>query len=76
MWPHFGAMLCPSAALISARMTCGLAPQFLDELDQLLAVAVDDQERELLGAVHRLGQRCRCDRKFGRLLGVGCCSLA
>ena len=32
-------------------------PQLLGELDQLLAAAIDDQEREVLVAVHRLGEQ-------------------
>jgi hypothetical protein len=45
-------------------------PQFLSELDQLLAAAVDDQEREVLEAVHRLGVRCRDSRSLSlRLVG-------
>jgi hypothetical protein len=37
-------------------------PQFLGELSQLLAVVVNDQEREVLKAVQRLAERCRDDR--------------
>jgi len=45
-------------------------PQFLSELDQLLAVATDEQEREVLTTVHRLGQRCGTDRNLAlRLVG-------
>lgn len=33
-------------------------PQFLSELAQLLAVAVNDQERDVLEAVRRLGEQC------------------
>lgn len=45
-------------------------PQFLDELDQLLATAINDQEREVLEAVYRLGERCRADRNLAlRLIG-------
>lgn len=45
-------------------------PQFLGELDQLLVVAADDQEREVLAAVHRLGERCSADRDLAlRLVG-------
>jgi hypothetical protein len=45
-------------------------PQFLGELGQLLAVAVDDREREVLEAVQRLGERCREDRNLAlRLVG-------
>lgn len=45
-------------------------PQFLDELDQLLATAVNEQEREVLEAVYRLGERCRTDRNLAlRLIG-------
>jgi hypothetical protein len=45
-------------------------PQFLGELEKLRAVAVDDQEREVLEAVHRLAERCREDRGLAiRLVG-------
>ena len=37
-------------------------PQLLGELDQLLAVALDDGEREVLAAVRRLGESCGEDR--------------
>jgi hypothetical protein len=44
--------------------------QFLGELDQLLAVAVNDQEREVLEAVHRLAERCLADGDLGlRMVG-------
>jgi hypothetical protein len=39
-------------------------PQFLGELGQLLAAAVNDREREVLEAVQRLGERCREDRNL------------
>jgi hypothetical protein len=45
-------------------------PQFLDELSQLLAIAVNDQEREVLEAVQRLAERCRDDSNLAlRLVG-------
>lgn len=45
-------------------------PQFLDELAQLVAAAVNDQERDVLEAVQRLGERCRADRNLAlRLVG-------
>jgi hypothetical protein len=45
-------------------------PQFLSELDQLLAMAVDDRERDVLRAVRGLGEQCRDDRNLGlRLIG-------
>jgi hypothetical protein len=39
-------------------------PQFLGELDQLLASATNDLKREVLAAVHRLGERCSADRNL------------
>jgi hypothetical protein len=39
-------------------------PQLLGELGQLLAVAVNDQEREVLEAVLRLAEWCRDDRNL------------
>jgi hypothetical protein len=46
-------------------------PQFLDEVGQLLAVAVNDQEREVLEAVRRLAERCRDDRTMAlRFVGT------
>jgi hypothetical protein len=45
-------------------------PQFLAELDQLLVIALNDQEREVLEAVRHLGERCRDDRATAlRLVG-------
>ncbi|GIM91286.1 hypothetical protein [Paractinoplanes toevensis] len=45
-------------------------PQFLGELDHLLAIAEDDREREVLEAVYGLGERCRDDRSLAlRLIG-------
>lgn len=52
------------------ELSCHEMPQFLSELDQLLAVAMDDQEREVLEAVHRLAERCRDDGSLAlRLVG-------
>lgn len=43
---------------------------YLGELDQLLAVAIDDQECAVLKAVFRLGERCRDNRNLAlRLVG-------
>ena len=45
-------------------------PQFLGELTQLVAAAVNDQEREVLEAVRRLSERCRTDHNLAlRLVG-------
>jgi hypothetical protein len=52
------------------ELTWDEMPQFLGELGQLLAVAVDNREREVLEAVQRLGERCREDRNLAlRLIG-------
>ena len=43
---------------------------FLGELTQLVAAAVNDQEREVLEAVRRLSERCRTDHNLAlRLVG-------
>jgi hypothetical protein len=45
-------------------------PQFLSELDQMHASAVDDQERLVIKAVYELAERCRDDRHLAlRLVG-------
>jgi hypothetical protein len=45
-------------------------PQFLGELDQLLARAADPAEREVIEAVRRLAERCRDDQELAlRLVG-------
>ena len=45
-------------------------PQFLGELDQLLATAADPTQREVVEAVRRLAERCRDDHQLAlRLVG-------
>jgi hypothetical protein len=45
-------------------------PQFLGELDLLMAAATNDGEREVLQAVRRLGESCGEDRHLAlRLVG-------
>ncbi|MEV8508226.1 hypothetical protein AB0368_25885 [Actinoplanes sp. NPDC051475] len=43
-------------------------PQFLSELNQMLAAAVDDRDRQVLEAVRSLAERCRDDRHLSRRL--------
>ncbi|MFC7532339.1 hypothetical protein [Actinoplanes sp. GCM10030250] len=45
-------------------------PQFLSELEQMPAAAVDDGEHQLIEAVRSLAERCRDDRGLAlRLVG-------
>ena len=45
-------------------------PQFLSELDPMLAAAVDDREHQVIEAVRGLAERCRDDRHLAlRLVG-------
>ena len=45
-------------------------PQFLSELGQALAAAVDEPEHQVIEAVRRLAERCRDDRDLAlRLVG-------
>ena len=52
------------------ELSCDEMPQFLEELAQLVAAAVNQQEQEVLEAVQRLGERCRADdNRALRLVG-------
>lgn len=45
-------------------------PQFLSELDHMLARTVDNGERQVIEAVRSLAERCREDRHLAlRLVG-------
>ncbi len=45
-------------------------PQFLSELDQMLAAAVDDRQHQVIEAVRSLAERCRDNQRLAlRLVG-------
>jgi hypothetical protein len=52
------------------ELSSGEMPQFLSELDQMLAPTVDDGERQVIEALRSLAERCRDDRDLAlRLVG-------
>ena len=52
------------------ELSSGEMPQFLSELDQMLAPTVDDGERQVIEALRSLAERCRDDRHLAlRLVG-------